>query len=92
MSEILELLDNFNFEADTSKAVFDLFSRVLSTQATIASLRELIFQHLSNSTGIEHTEIVEQYNDIYTGNMNELLSEFVSRYGVMQSSGNSGIS
>ena len=83
MSELNNVFENFDFQAEPSEAVFDLFSRVITDQATVSSLREMIFKHLSECSGKSEDELLKEYENIYSKKMHELLTEFVSKYGIM---------
>ena len=85
MPEFKDFLENFNFQAEPSKAVFDLFSRVISLQATVASLKDLIFENLSINTGKNEEELLSEFENFYSDHRRELLTDFISKYGKIKS-------
>ncbi len=88
MPEFKELLENFNFQAEPSKAVFDLFSRVISLQATVASLKDLVFENLGICTDKNEQELLIEFENIYSDHKRELLTDFISKYGILKTNGN----
>lgn len=85
MPEFKEILENFNFEAEPNKAVFDLFARVISLQATVASLKDLVFENLSINTGKNNEELLSEFENFYSDHRRELLTDFISKYGKIKS-------
>lgn len=85
MPEFKKILDNFNFQAEPSKAVFDLFSRVISLQATVASLKDLVFENLKHCSGKDDEELLKEFEDFYSDHRHELLTDFISKYGKIKS-------
>ena len=88
MSEFKEILENFNFQAEPNKAVFDLFSRVISMQATVASLKDLVFENLKICTGKNDEELLKEFESIYADHRRELLTDFISKYGKLKKDNN----
>jgi len=89
MSDLKEILDGFHFEAEPNKAVFDLFSRVASMQVTVSSLKDLVFENLKTCTGKNDDELLKEFEQYYEGHRKEILTDFISRYGIIKS-GNNG--
>lgn len=85
MSEFKEILENFNFKAEPNKAVFDLFSRVISLQATVSSLKDLVFENLKTCANKNDEELLSEFEHYYSDHRRELLTDFISRYGKIKS-------
>jgi|GEM_PF-2426468 len=84
MTKYKELLEKFNYKADTTKAVFDLFSRVISIQATLSSLKDLVFENLSSCTGKSNQELLKEFESFFAEHKKELLTDFLSKYGELK--------
>ncbi len=84
MPEFKELLEKFNYKADTSKAIFDLFSRVISLQATLSSLKDLVFENLTNCTGKSEEQLLKEFEEFFAEHRKELLTDFISKYGKLK--------
>ena len=81
MPELKEILENFNFQAEPGKAVFDLFARVISLQATVASLKDLVFENLKIGTNKNEEELLSEFENFYSDHRRKLLTDFISKYG-----------
>lgn len=81
MNDIFDLLDGFDFEADPGEAVLDLFIRVMSCQATLASLKIITLNNLSEYTQKSTDELEDEFQDIFGEMKNELLAKFIGKYG-----------
>ena len=76
-----EFLNTFHFKAEPSKAIFDLFSRVISAQATLASLKDLVLENLHECNGKSKESLLGEFEAIFEEHKRELLTDFISRYG-----------
>ncbi len=85
MKEIIAFLDGFDFEADPGEAILDLFIRVIACQATISSLKEITINNLSIYTNKSPEMLEDEYQNIYEDNKNDLLVNFISKYGKVSS-------
>jgi hypothetical protein len=81
MSEFKKILEDFDFKVDPEKAVFDLFSRVISVQATLYSLKDLVFENLKQFSGKSEEELTEEFELFFSDHRRELLTDFISKYG-----------
>lgn len=81
-----EFLKNFHFKVESTKAIFDLFSKTISIQATLASLKDIIFNNLKELTYKSEEELLEEYETIFQIHKHELLTDFISKYGQVNSS------
>lgn len=90
MAEFKELLDKFNYKADTTKVIFDLFTRVISIQATLSSLKDLIFENLSQCSGKSDAELLREFELYFAEHQKELLTDFISKYGELKDDDKSG--
>lgn len=81
MNDIIDMLDGFDFEADPGEAVLDLFVRVMACQATLASLKEITLNNLSEYTHKSTDDLENEFQDIFGEMKNELLAKFIGKYG-----------
>ncbi len=81
MPEYKEMLGNFNYKADTTQAIFDWFSRVISNLATLNSLKDMVFENLTCARGKNREELIDEFEGFFAEYRKELLMDFVSKYG-----------
>ncbi len=81
-----EFLKNFQYKVDATKAIFDLCSRTISIQASLSSLKDLVFENLKECTEKNEEELLKEYETFYNGHRHEILTDFMVKHGQLNSS------